>query len=782
MPKKILQLSILLVVISIFLSACTLPWKKKTTDKDQTVLNGQTANNSSQIFTKQLKKFLNDDELKTFLQSHNSSNNFSSSSLSSSTSSSPLADYRKDSSGFSVPDIIKIDADYTYSLVRNELLIIKSRPASEAQIVSRITFKSRPQNILVSGSSLIVYGSDEEINSNSLSKEFHRKNPYTFLKVYDVTDYLSPKLVRDLEFEGSYRGARLVGDYVYFLTNTPGAYSEGDQLLPRILSDGSIINSSCDNNDGSCFAKETYYFDIAYGSYNFVNISAVNVKNNDEKIISQNYLVDNSQDIYISPNNIYITYSNSIDEYSLEQLAKREVSFSKLSPEEQSKIAKIDEAPDFVLNNNEKKLKVGVIIDNYLNSLSADERETMKAAIDENVKQKISNQTGESDKTSIYRFSLNNKMSYEAIGEVNGRVIDQYSMDEDGDLLRIATVLKEGSTIEGGSGSDYFSNLYILDKNLKPVGSLENLATASLISAARFTGNRVYFSTGNIGDPIYIIDLSDSTKINVLGAVKVPTNYSYLLPFDDNGNKLISFGRETGSSNDANGVPIKGIRLSLFDFSDLQKPQELDNYMIGNDLTDSIALNDQATFNYSYSNNKNFIIIPISLKEKGNVVFAGSFVFSFADGHLVLKGKVDHSHGGHFSDSDFFNGFNYYDNTVRRGLYSNDSEDVVYTFSNKFLKINKLSDLSSVKDLILTAGSDDYIITQPAVNEPSANTPAPILPDSNGQTTITPENQSNNPLTTVNDTASSTATQSLASSTPPIIENTTTSTSTSTPI
>ena len=503
-----------------------------------------------------------------------------------------------------------------------------------------------------------------------------------------------------------------------------------------------------------------------------MNVSAINLRNNDETINSQVYLLNNNQDIYVSPDNIYITYPNSVDEYSLEQASKREIVLSKLSAEDQGKITKIDEAPDFILNSNEKKLKVGLVIDNYLNSLSTDDKAVVQASIDDSVSKKISAQSTEIDKTSIYRFSINSKISYEAIGEVNGQIIDKYSMDENGDFFRIATVLKSGSSVEGASSSDYFSNLYILDKDLKVVGSLENLATAAPISAARFTGSRAYFSTSKADDPLYIIDLSDSAKLSVLGAVKVSANYSYLLPFDQNGDKLISFGKENGNNTNPGDTTAKGLRLSLFDFTDLQAPKELDNYMIGNEFSDSIALSDQSTFSYSYSDNKNLLIIPVSLREKGSLSFAGSFVFSFADGHLVLKGKVDHSYGGHFTDSDSFNGFNYYDNTVKRGLYSNDSEDVIYTFSNKLLKINKLADLSSVKDLILTTSSDDYIITQPATSQTPA--PADGQPSAPAET-LAPDS---------NLTASSTPVPVPPIDTPPAIvsSSTSTSTSTSTPL
>lgn len=720
MSKKIFKLSILLIICSIFLSACTfnLPWKKKTasTNQDQTSLNGQSATSSETVFTKQLKKFIDNNDLKTFLQNHSNVGNFSYNDSINFVSSSPLASYRADSTDSSAPDIVKTNADYTYSLVRNDLIILKTNPASEAKIINRISFESRPQNILVSGNSLVVYGVDNKIVSESLFKKFRRQNSYTYLKVYDISDPLNPKLVRDLNFEGTYNSARLVGDYVYFLTNTPGSYFDGEPLLPRVLNNNEVLSPACADDNTSCFAPEVFYFDITYNSFNFLNITALNIKNNNEAISGQVYLLDNNQNIYVSPNNIYITYTSTINEYSLEQAAKRELIYAKLNVEDQDKINKIETSPDYILNNDEKKLKVGNVIDNYIESLTSDDQLILQAEIDQSITKKTEEQAKEIGKTSIYRFSMGSKVAYEALGEINGQVIDNYSIDENGGYLRVATVLEQNSLADSNKSNDFYSNLYILDKDLKLVGSLENLATTNEIKAARFTGNRVYFSTDKSDDPLYVIGLSDLAKPSVLGAIKVPGTYNYLLPFDSNGNKLISFGKDVSSNN-------KGLKLSLFDFIDLQKPKELDNYTIGDETSDSIALRDIKTFRYFYSDTQKLLLIPAALQDKGNLSFAGVLVFSLVDNRLIQKGKIDHSYGGHFTAVDSTNGFDYHDNTVKRSFYSNDSSDVIYTFSNKLLKINKLADLSSVKDVILTPGNDDINITQPLINSNSSSTP-----------------------------------------------------------
>lgn len=716
MSKKILKLSILLIITTIFISGCTLPWKKKTTsvNQDQANQNGQAAPSSEIAYSKQLKKFLDQNELKAFLETHNNINNFSSSQLNSSVIKSPFANYRADSRGSSSPDIVKINGDYTYSLVRNELIIIKTTPPGEAKIISRTSFKSRPQNIIVSGTSLIVFGADSEIVSQPLYKKFQRKNSYTFLKVFDVSDPSGPKLVRDLNFEGVYSDARLVGNYVYFLTDTPGKYYNNEPLLPRVIDKGEILSPVCETGNPHCFAPEVYYFDIFYSSFNFKNITAINISDNNEEIYGQVFLLGDSQEAYVSLNNIYITYSNIVDEFSLEQTARREEVFSKLSSEEQDKINKIYAAPDYMLNNDEKNFKSGILIDNYLNILNPDEKNTILLKIEDSLKQKLSQARG-IEKTSIYRFLMNNKISYEAIGEVDGQVIDKYSMDENGGDLRIATVLNQNSSVGSSQGGVFFSNIFILDRALKILGSLENLSTNAFVNSARFMGNRVYLSTTESDGPLYIVNLSDQSKPAVLGAVKVPSSYSYLLPFDSNGNKIISLGKETGDYGSATST-VKGLKLSLFDFSDLQKPKELDNYTIGDEFSDSIALSDPTTFSYFNSDKSNLLIVPAVLRENGALSFSGALVFNFFDNRLSLKGKIDHSYGGHFTGIDSVNGIDYYDNTVKRGFYLNNLEDAIITFSNKLLKINKLEDFSSIKDVILTTGPDDYIITQPTEN------------------------------------------------------------------
>lgn len=357
-------------------------------------------------------------------------------------------------------------------------------------------------------------------------------------------------------------------------------------------------------------------------------------------------------------------------------------------------------------------MKVALIIEAYLHGLGEEQQALVQIEVDSALKQKLAAASDDLEKTVIHKIAINGRqIEYRAQGEVPGQVLNQFSLDENGDYLRLATTRNEiwSRLLEKPENS--YSNVFVLDQDLKLVGSLKNLATTEKIYAARFMGDRVYLVTFKKTDPLYVIGLADPAKPTVLGAVKVPGFSNYLHPVDASGEKLIGFGRD--ASDEGEVVTVKGLKLALFDFSDLSKPRELDSYLIGDSGSDSIALSDHKAFLYSAA--KNLLVLPAVLKEGDKLGFAGALVFNITDNRFVLKGKIDHSAGGQYAASDYFRGFSYYDNTVKRSLYINDN---LYTFSNQALRINRLADLSPVKDVILTSGGDDYTITPTPVKAP----------------------------------------------------------------
>jgi uncharacterized secreted protein with C-terminal beta-propeller domain len=630
------------------------------------------------------------------------------------------------------PDLVKTDgSNYVYALEHNDLVIMKVSPAKETAVISRVTFKSRPQAMFLSGNFLAVYGTDTQIAQSVEAASFKRTNPYTFFKVFDVSDPLNPKPVRDLDFEGSFSAARLVGNYVYFLTSLPGVYLSAEPVLPRVLDNGQVLGTQCDGAT-ECFAPEVYYVDAPYGSYRFASVAAINIINNTETLSGQTYLLNNYQDVYLGDSSLYLVSVPTVDTEAVTQAVTKSVVYPKLPATTQGEITTLAAAASSVLNNYEKSAKITGLINSYLSALSTSDQTAIQSAVSAALPAALAAAaTADTGNTFIYKIGLSgNQFAYQAQGEVTGQILGRSASDENGDYLRLVTA-SAATASSSAVATDFYSNIYVLGPDLKTVGSLNNLDTTSQISSSRFIGNRVYLIPGTAADPLVAIDLSDPTKPAVLGALQLSGLTAYLQPLDQNGQTFVSLGWDN-SATSTDGTAISNLKLSLFDFTDLSQPKELGSYLIGDALSNSIALTDHSAL--FYSPDKNLLTVPAAWRDsKGNLTFAGDLVFATSNNKLNLEGKIDHSAGGHFSQSDSWLGQDYYDNTVKRSFLLADN---LATFSNKFLKLNNSASLQAVASLELTAAGDDYMITSSTANcaTPSASstseTSAPTSPNS----------------------------------------------------
>jgi len=582
-------------------------------------------------------------------------------------------------------DIMKTDGTYVYFLDYSDLYIFKTTPASEAGVITKITFKSRPKEFYISGDRLVVFGYDDQIYKNSTYQSFKRQSAFTYVKVFDVSDPKSPKQVRDLNFEGNYQDSRLAGDYLYFITNNYQNYLDGEPLLPRVLDNGQVLSEKCDLSS-KCLTADVFYFNVPYQSYNFTSVSAINLKDDSEPITDSVYLLTDSQDLYISPTSLYITYTDYLNESEVERDVTTNFVQTKLSADDQAKIAKIQAADSFILSDTEKKNKIYALVQNYIANLSNEEKQVLQLNVDDSLKQALAAKAKEMEKTVIHKIVFNgSKLDYQAGGEVSGQIIDQASMDENNGYFRIATNISSSwsKLVADTSASN---NLYILDDKLKVVGTLENLAPGEQISSTRFVGNRAYLITAKQDSPLFAVDLKDPTAPKILGDLKIPGHLSYFQPYTDN--LLLGFGRDTEVS--ASGAIVnKGLKLSLFDITNPSTPLELDSFVTGDEYSGSIALTNHKSF--LASSEKNLIVFPATLRSGdagSRVDFSGALAFSINDNKIKLRGQIDHSDGGNYTHTDPWDGFNYFDNSVKRSLYVGDA---LYTLSNKFLRINDLS-------------------------------------------------------------------------------------------
>jgi inhibitor of cysteine peptidase len=320
-------------------------------------------------------------------------------------------------------------------------------------------------------------------------------------------------------------------------------------------------------------------------------------------------------------------------------------------------------------------------------------------------------------KTTIYKFALfQGSITYMAEGVAPGTILNQFSMDEHNGYFRIAT------TTGNMWRSDEFTsknNLYVLDESMAIRGKVEDIAPGERIYSVRFIGDRAYMVTFKSVDPLFVIDVSDPANPHILGALKIPGYSDYLHPYDEN--HIIGFGKDTTelANKDENGNVINttayylGMKVAMFDVSDVAQPKELHKMIIGDRGTHSELLYNHKALLFSKA--KNLMAFPVELYEinsansgvkdpelselpvleYGQFTYQGAYVYNIdIINGFTLKGRITHLSDEELNQA----GQNWYDGdkNVRRILYI---DETLYTLSNSMIKANAISDLKSVGSL-----------------------------------------------------------------------------------
>ncbi len=251
-------------------------------------------------------------------------------------------------------------------------------------------------------------------------------------------------------------------------------------------------------------------------------------------------------------------------------------------------------------------------------------------------------------KTNIYRFAFTSTgVALKAQGSVPGTILNQFSMDEQDDMFRVAT--NSGNMWD--SAAPAVNNLYILNAALTQVGAVEKMAPGEQIRSVRFMGDRAYVVTFKNTDPLFVIDVADARHPKILGKLKVPGYSDYLHPYD--ATHLIGFGKDAVDAKQEGFAWYQGMKVAMFDVSDVANPKELFNTVIGDRGTDSPLLTNHKAILFDVS--RNLLAFPINVSEipaeqkvgndgsaYGSPVFQGAYVYSINLKGMDLKGTITH--------------------------------------------------------------------------------------------------------------------------------------------
>lgn len=311
--------------------------------------------------------------------------------------------------------------------------------------------------------------------------------------------------------------------------------------------------------------------------------------------------------------------------------------------------------------------------------------------------------------TEIFKFDIlkTGEVTYNTSTKIAGKTINQYSLDEQNGHLRIALFDKDGARVA------------IFDDNLKQIGISNYVAKGETMYSSRFMGNKVYLVTYRTVDPLFVIDLSDETKPKVLGELKIPGYSTYLHPYDEN--HLIGIGMQTEETINKNSsgkvtsttARIVGMKMALFDVSNVNRPKQISETVIGDSRTTSAILTNPKAL--LFSKEKELIAIPVNnyaedFQVTGSTSSYSSIVNSYksynkartAEGYFVykiniedgfkLKGVITHE----VKEKNTKNNYYYTASKLLRGLYIDNN---LYTVSETAVKVNNLDTLDLISEL-----------------------------------------------------------------------------------
>ncbi|MCL2111520.1 MAG: beta-propeller domain-containing protein [Clostridiales bacterium] len=165
-----------------------------------------------------------------------------------------------------------------------------------------------------------------------------------------------------------------------------------------------------------------------------------------------------------------------------------------------------------------------------------------------------------------------------AQGRVPGYVLNQLSLDERHDVLRVTTIndlnIWYGFIDQEASYSpeDWerlpqgetktMTGLYTLDINLDMLGGIEDLAPGAHVASRRFMDENAYFVANRDSVPFLTVDLSDPASPRIASELDIGGFPEYLSPYSEG--RLFGLGI---AANPETGAWL-GLELTMFDNSD----------------------------------------------------------------------------------------------------------------------------------------------------------------------------------------------------------------------
>jgi hypothetical protein len=230
------------------------------------------------------------------------------------------------------------------------------------------------------------------------------------------------------------------------------------------------------------------------------------------------------------------------------------------------------------------------------------------------------------DTTSIHRFdaSTPRSTSYAGSGAVPGELLNQFSLSEQGNVLRVAATA-------GDRTESRVITLETRGGRLSEIGRVGGLGHGERIYAVRFIGDLGYVVTFRQVDPLYVVDLSNPAHPAVRGELKISGYSAYLHPIGDD--LLVGVGQDATARGQ-----LRGVQVSLFDVADPAHPARLDQMSLGGPASSSAVEYDHHAFLWWPEGN--LAVLPVSDFDPREDTFTGERALRIGRSGIADAGRI----------------------------------------------------------------------------------------------------------------------------------------------
>ncbi len=227
-----------------------------------------------------------------------------------------------------------------------------------------------------------------------------------------------------------------------------------------------------------------------------------------------------------------------------------------------------------------------------------------------------------------------------SVGDVDGRILNQFSLDVYEGHLRVASTIEEqwdyaeDTWQQTNPSESLVTVLSLEDTQMEVAGEVRGLGKGEQIYATRFLGNRGFVVTFKRTDPFYTLDLSSPNNPQVVGELKISGYSNYLHPVGED--YILAIGQEA----DETTGQTEGLQVALFDVSDLANPTQKYKHVVEG-WSSSGAQGDHRAFRYLAS--KETLILPLS-NSTTDSLFDGFQIYKVSvDEGIEVTGQVTHA-------------------------------------------------------------------------------------------------------------------------------------------